>query len=223
MSGGINLNIISQAALAIGTGGTSLFAQIGLQLVSQIAKDVIQQVGSQMGLPQPIIDGAQGAFAAASGNYADAAAEYGQAAAGSVGLAASLGASLGGSPTEVGDLQRQVQDTIDQLVETTNKKMVDGENQEGGGVSGAKGRKPGESFLMALARVMGQVIDDKMDQQMEAAQNLDQANQSGDKSHISEMSAQIQALGQEVSMLSNALNNSIKSLGEAATTLARKS
>ncbi|QJU59891.1 hypothetical protein HL653_21000 [Sphingomonas sp. AP4-R1] len=223
MSGGINLNIVSQAALAFGTGGTSLFAQIGMQIVSQIAKDVIQQVGSQLGLPQPAIDAAQGAFSAASGNYADAAAEYSQAAGGSVALAGNIGASLGGSPAEIGDLQRQVSDVLDQLVETTNKKMVDGENQEGGGVSGARGRRPGESFLMALARIMGQVIDDKMDQQMQAAQDLDQANQSGDKSHISEMSAKIQALGQEVSMLSNALNNSIKSLGEAATTLARKS
>jgi hypothetical protein len=223
MSGGFNpVNMVSQVALAAATGGSSIIAQAALQIVSQIAKEVIQTVGQQIGLPQPVIDGAQGAFEMSSGNPAGAASEYAAAAGGAAALAGSIVGNAGGSPSDVGDVQRQVDDVMDRMVENVNKQMVNGDMQEGGGVSGARGRRPGESFLMALARVMGQVIDDKMDQQMEAAIDLDQANQSGDKSHISEMSAKIQALGQEINMLSNALNNSIKSVGEASSTLARK-
>jgi hypothetical protein len=36
------------------------------------------------------------------------------------------------------------------------------------------------------------------------------------------LSAEMQALSQEMSMISNALNNTIKSIGESNTTLARK-
>lgn len=219
MSGGFNpVNLVSQAALGIATGGTSIIAQLATQVVSQIAQQVLQQVGQQLGLPQPMIDGAIGAFGMASGNPGLAAQAFGSAAQG----AAAAAEQLGASPSESGDLQRQVEDTVQQLMDRVNEQMVNGDNNEDGGAKGARGKRGGESFLMALARVMGQALDHKLDDQMQAAKDLDQANSGGDKSHISEMSARVQALGQEVGMISNALNNSIKSIGEAATTLARK-
>ena len=75
---------------------------------------------------------------------------------------------------------------------------------------------------MKLAIAMGKAIDNKMDQMLAKSKQLYQANQSGDKSHTATLSGEIQALSQEIGMLSNALSNSIKLVGEASSTLMRK-
>ncbi len=204
------VNPATIAQLAMGPGGWAALA--ARTIGTAIAQEVIKSVGQQLGLPPAAISLAQNAFAAASGTEGFPR---------SLRDAVSQVAQQGGfSPQQQGALLRDSFDGAQWLAKSVLDKMVNGDNGEGGGVRG--GRRRGESFLMALARVMGQAIDGKMDKLMSTAKSLDQANQSGDKSHVSEMSAKIQALSQEVSMLSNALNNSIKSLGEASTTLARK-
>ena len=89
----------------------------------------------------------------------------------------------------------------------------------------------GQDFLEALAQALGKAIDDKMGQMMDTAQQIDQQTQSANSANasggnqqpvIAEMSAKVQALGQEISLLSNALDNSIKSIGESSSTLAKK-
>ncbi|MGH1423060.1 MAG: hypothetical protein ACRBEQ_14705, partial [Hyphomonas sp.] len=94
------------------------------------------------------------------------------------------------------------------------------------------------SLLMRIATALGQLMDEKMES---LANKADQLGRLGsDKSLIStskgnkggfnakgqaqfgQLSAQVQALGQEVSYLSQALATTIKSVGEAATTVARK-
>lgn len=235
MSGGFNpVNMVSQAALAVATGGTSLVAQIAMQVATQVASQVIQQVGQQLGLPQPVIDMAQGAMQTAAGNPAGAAQEYGQAAGGIAGMIQTAGELFGSSPSAIGQATREVQEAADEmqsvadkLQEAYMKEAVAGKDEEGnsnqgkkalGGKSGAGG----ESFLMRLAAALGSAIDSKMDDQLELAESIDKSNSSGDKSEITTKGAQLTALGQEINILSNALNTSLKSIGEAVSTLARK-
>jgi hypothetical protein len=196
-------SLVSQIALAAATGGTSLALQTALKaVVSSIATQVIQQLGEKLGLPQPIIDMAKNAFAAATGqNPGDI-----KSLAESIGQ---LGAATGGSPAEVGQANREANDIVDKMVESILKKVASGSDEEGSSA--------GESRLVKLAKALGKLIDSKMDKMIEIGGKMDTAKKQGS------LSAELQAVGQELSMISNALNNAIKSIGEANTTLARKS
>jgi hypothetical protein len=201
---GINLNfasMISQIALAAATGGASIAMQAAMRMVvSSIAQQVISQLGRQMGLPPAVIGMAQQAFAAASGSEG----------AGSLNTAIeALGQLTGSNPAEVGQAQREGNEIVKQMVESILKRARDGGSDE----DGASGP---ESRLMKLAKAMGKLLDKKMDQMIAVGAKMDKSEKQG------ALSAQMQALGQELGMISNALNNTIKSIGESNTTLARK-
>ena len=119
--GGFNIgSLISTAALAAVTGGASLAVQTALrQVVSSIAQEVLQQVGQQLGLPQAAIDVAQGAFSAASGNLPGSIGSIGSAATG-------LASSLGLGAFEAGQIERQSNDIVRDLVENTLEKARNG-------------------------------------------------------------------------------------------------
>ena len=233
--GGFNpLQMISQAALAVATGGTSLIAQIAMQVATQIASQVLQQVGEKLGLPQSVIDMAQGAMFAASGNPAAAAQEYTQAASSGLGsIMQNAGSAFGASPAAVGQATREVQSAakeVESIAEQqTNaymKEALEGKDEDGNSNKGKRAMGAnagaGQSFLMRLAIALGGVIDGKMDEQLEKAREIDGKKASGDKSTLSTDGAILQALAQEISIMSNALNNSMKAIGEAVSTLARK-
>lgn len=210
MSGGLNpANLISQVALAAMTGGSSIIAQMAMQIATQVASQVIEQVGQQLGLPPAIIDMAQGAMYAAAGNAAGAAQEYGSAAGGLQSMVSDIAGQLQGSPSQQGELQREVEDIVDQLVQSATSQS---ENTKG---------SKGDSFLVALAKALGKVLDDKMTKMKDLSEEMNQTDNS-DKSKLGSLGGELSAVGQEVKILSEALNNSIKSLGEAQSTLARK-
>lgn len=220
MSGGFNpVNLASQVALGIATGGTSIVAQLALQVATQIGAQVIQQLGQQMGLPPALIDAAQGAMYTAAGNPAQGAAEFGSAAQNATDMIGAFGDSIGASPAEIGEANS----VADQL----NSIMMDGardaaERLTGGSLRGGKG---GGSLLMRIAIALGSLMDQKMDQmdklttQIGGLGTIDSKNQA----QMGELTGKLQGLSQELNMLSNALTNSIKTIGEAGTTLARKS
>lgn len=222
MSGGFNpINMVSQVALAAVTGGTSLIAQIAMQVVSQIAKEVIQQVGQQLGLPQPMIDAAQGAFDAAAGNPAGAAREYQEAAGGFAQLAlgqklGNLGQELGLSHSETRELQQTGTKHADQLKQQILQQIRDGDGieQEGGRKSGLNRGSSGGSWLMVLAEALGRKAN-------AAAETLKSKSDSLDWEDPKQ-SSDFNAMTQQFSMLMNAINNAIKSVGEGLTTMARK-
>lgn len=71
MSGGFNpINLVSQAALAVATGGTSMLVQAAIRaVVTAVVQQVIQQVGQQLGLPPQVTQFAQQAFDTARGGF----------------------------------------------------------------------------------------------------------------------------------------------------------
>jgi hypothetical protein len=199
---GIMKSIINPATLMQLAMGPAGWASLALKTIgTAIMQQVIQQVGQQLGLPPAVINMAQQAFSAASGQPFNP-----QSVAGAV---EQFGQMMGANPTEIGDAQRGANDVVKQLVDSVLKQARDG--------GGEDGPSTGESRLVKLAKAMGKLLDKKMDKIIEVGEKMDGAKKQGS------LSAEMQALSQEMSMISNALNNMIKSIGEANTTLARKS
>jgi hypothetical protein len=221
-----NLASIAQLGLAAMTGGTSLLATTALRTIgSQIAMNLIQRLGQQMGLPQPMIDLAQAAFANASGQPGLMRQNINEAVQGFVG-------QMDLRPSEAGQLQRELMNAtdksyanMDKIVQSFSKRLLQSEGE---------GDDAGGSVLMKIARALGKLMDQKMDSLAAKADQLGRVG--GDKgmktkeggfnaegqSKFGQLSAEVQALSQEIGYLSQAISSSIKSIGEASATVARK-
>jgi len=220
------IGVAAQAALGVATGGASLLVTTAMKSVFMAVGDqVLQQIGQGLGLPQSAIDIAQGAFHAAAGDPGGAVSNLQEAIGG-------FTDAIGGDAFDQGALQRSadegVKSAADQFLQgiRENAQNADGEGGDRRSQRSAGGQ--GESFLVAFAKALGKAVDSKMDRMMQVSKDIDKetqkANDSGGKRQavIGEMSAELQGLGQEVGFLSQALANTIKSLGEATSTLARK-
>lgn len=199
---GILKSVINPATLMQLAMGPAGWASLAMKTIgTAILQQVIQQVGQQLGLPPAILNMAQQAFSAASGQPFNPL--------GVAGAVEQFGQMINASPAEIGDAQRGANDVVKQMVDSILKRARDGGADEDG-ASGPQSR------LMKLAKAMGKLLDKKMDQMIAVGDKMDKADKQGS------LSAQMQALGQELGMISNALNNTIKSIGESNTTLARK-
>lgn len=219
-------NIALQGALGIATGGASLLVTTALKgLMMSIGDQLLQNIGQKLGLPQPVIDLAQATFHGAAGNPGGAIQNIEEA---SAGLASAAGLDSFGA----GEIQRQSFDIVEQLQQNLQEKLENGTDEDGNSRGSAKTRAAagasGESFLVRLALALGKAIDAKMDEQLKIAGEIDDAKnaaEGGDKdadSQITQQGAKLTALGQEITILSNALNTALKSIGESVSTLARK-
>lgn len=216
------LGTVAQAALGVATGGASLLIQAAMKSVMMaIGDQVLQQLGQQLGLPQSAIDLAQGAFHAAAGDVGGAVQNVQEASQG-------LGQAAGLDTFQTGQLGRNVDDAADLFMNRLQENLEAGRDEEGGQAQGGRARASslaggGQSFLVRLAIAMGTAIDKKMDDMLEKAEQIDEAKSGGSgKSEITKMGAELTALSQEVSILTNALNTSLKSIGESVSNLARK-
>jgi hypothetical protein len=199
MSGGFNpVNLVSQVALGVATGGTSLFAQLATQLVSSIGQQVIQQVGQQLGLPPAIIDLAQGAFAAEVGDFSGLQQNVQEA-------ADNFSGALGASPAEQGGFSNEINDVINRMASDLAT-SDDAKNAKLGG--------KGQSWLMAIASALGKKLD-KMSNELSSM-----ADQVTDKNPS--MTTKFGAKSQEFSILMNSATNAIKTIGEGLANSARK-
>ena len=215
--GGFNIgSLISTAALAVATGGTSLALQTALSTVMQtIGNQILQQVGQQLGLPQSVIDLAQGAFAGATGNPVGAASNLQEATQGVSDL-------FGATPYQAGEFHRATEDFTQQMT----RMIVDGmkNDNERAASAGGGANANGQSFLVRLGIALGSVLDKKMDRMMEISREIaglgkiDENNQS----KLASLTGEMQGIGQEYGLVSNALNNTQKAIGEGNKTLASK-
>ncbi|KHL25229.1 hypothetical protein PK98_00175 [Croceibacterium mercuriale] len=196
------INPISLAQLTMGPAGWAALAT--RTLFSAIGQQVIQNLGQQLGLPQSVIDVAHSAFSGSFGGGALAGGTIGQA-------VQSLAQQFNLPATDAGNLERNANDAARQMTDSVLQNI----RENGSGDDYAAAVK-GKSRLVALAMAMGAVMDDKMDRMIELGEKLDGAKKTGS------LSAEMQGLGQEMNMVSNALASTIKSIGESATTLARK-
>jgi len=215
--GGFNIgSLISTAALAVATGGTSLALQTALSTVMQtVGNQILQQVGQQLGLPQSVIDLAQAAFAGATGNPAGVASNLQEASQGLTDL-------FGATPYQAGEFTRAAEDFSQQMT----RMIVDGmksENEKAASAGGGANAN-GQSFLVRLGIALGSVLDKKMDRMMEISNEIaglgkiDEKNQS----KLASLTGEMQGVGQEYGLVSNALNNTQKAIGEGNKTLASK-
>lgn len=239
------LNIASQAALAAATGGSSLAIQAAVKaVVVQVAQQAIGALGQQLGLPPAMVTAAQTALAGEMGmngtGVANGRSELMQ-----------MAAEKGMSPLAMAGLDRLMDEmggTMDDLVAN----ILDGINQESAerikrGDKGRGGRGGEGSILMQIAVILGGVLDDKMQELKGAAEalgdlgdnkSLQQTQKSGGflgfggkkntswtpkgQAEFGEQSAKVQALGQQVGYIANAMSTAIKSSGEGISTAARK-
>lgn len=193
--------------LAAGPAG---WASIATQtLMSTVGSQVIQQLGKQMGLPPAVINLAQSA-AGFSG-----APSIGQA-------VSSLGQQFNLSPTQQGSLQRASQDFANNLTSMFVDRLRGGGNDEDSQAFRAGG-KTGGTLLMKIAIALGKLLDQKMTEMANLTDQIGSLGSGSDnQSKLGELTGKLQGLSQEVSMLSNALTNTIKTIGEANSTIARK-
>jgi len=193
-------NAISPANIVptVLSGGIAKAASFNL--VSSLGQGLIQKLGDFLNVPQPIIDAAQGAFAAATGDPIGAATnafEAGQ------GFAEAIGKGV----AEAADVGRQVEESLAKLAADIAGGPEAREAKAGG---------KGGSWLMAMAKALGAKADQLADQMSELADNM-----AAEDSKPSD-SALFSAKSQEFGLFMNATNNAIKTAGESLTTMARK-
>ena len=238
------INPISIAQLAMGPAG---WASLAVRTIGMaIGKEVIQQLGQKLGLPQGMISMAQTAFsAAAGGGRPDLASVLGRAAPSSLRDAVGLVAQqFAMSPAQQGALDRTASKAVNSLLDqaVSDAKRFAAQAKENGEESGTVNAKGG--FLRAIAAALGQAADSKMNEMSDlagkiadqAGKNNDLVNSLGSKDPNGNQSAQLQnngtqlgslnsmfqAVSQELSILQNVISTSLKSVGEAQSTVARK-
>lgn len=200
------INPVSLAQLAMGPAG---WASLAVRTIgTAIAKEVIQQLGQELGLPQGMINMAQNAFSAATGTTGGPA---------TIAEAVSdLAQQFGLSPAEQGELQRSAQqdsrDMYTQLADAfkSGKDMAEARKSRGSKGSG--------SWLQAIADAMAQALDKKVQDMDKMAQALDKQ---GSKKSV-KASTDLQVAGQEFSYLMNASSTVIKTIGEGLSGMSRK-
>ena len=230
------LNPINLMQLAAGPAGWASLAMRAV--VTNIAQTVIQRIGQQLGVPQPFIDIAQQTIGNRMGNPA--------AQLGSDGSLRSIANALGMSSRTLGTLERSADTISRMLTDSILREMGDQASAverrsrsrgEGAGEGGSR------SFLMAIAEALGSAADDKMNQMYGLAQQIkdqtqsntqfvdglgdkpstgDQLRASNNQTKLGTLNSQFQAVSQELSILQNVISTSLKSIGEAQSTVARK-
>ena len=225
---GILKSIINPATLLQLAMGPAGWASLAMKTIgTAIAQQVIQQLGQKLGLPPAVINMAQMAFSAATGTEGMPS---------TIGGAVSqLAQQFGMSPMQQGTLERDMNSAVQRMVAGVQKGQVGAE--EGADEGGSS------SFLVAIAKALGKVMDQKALQMKGLADdiskmtsdpragfingvdgnNKDNASAVGaETTKISSKTTLLQAYSQELSMISNAATNVIKSIGEANVTNARK-
>jgi hypothetical protein len=192
------INPATLMQLAMGPAGwASLVAKT---VMSAIGQQLIQKLGEQLGLPQSIIGLAQTAFSAASGTSGMPS---------SVGGAvAQLAQQFSLSPTDQGSIQRQLDDTVNNMASSLSQSKEFKEARAGGG----------KSWLMAIAEALGKQADKLSNELQVMSDKLG----SGSKESQASDNLKFGAKSQEFSQFFNAANTVIKTIGEALGTGSRK-
>jgi hypothetical protein len=89
-------------------------------------------------------------------------------------------------------------------------------------VSRAKSAAKGTSYLEALALALGKVADDLGKRIIQQAEKIDGILGRDPKAPVNAETARLQAMTQTYSSLMNAINNVIKTMGEAMSNVSRK-
>ena len=205
--GGIAKSLVNPMTLAQLAMGPAGWASIAMKaLTSAVAQQAIQMVGQQLGLPQQAINMAQSAFSAASGGQ-----NLGNNPIGSA--VSSLAEQFQLSPREQGDLTRTAENAARRLSDS----MLESEEFKSAKSGGGKG-----SIFMQIAVALGKLADKKMGEMATLANDIGGIKDGKNANAVTQKTGEMQAKGQEFGLLSNAMSNAVKSIGEGMTQLARK-
>ena len=208
--GGLARSLINPANLAQLAMGPAGWAGFAMRTIGpQLAMNAIQQLGTQLGLPQTMIDVAQAAFADRIGMGGLERMNVNQAVRG-------FAAEAGLNAFETGALMRSVDGSFSNLMELIN----DGLRRSDRNTDPRALAQGGQSFLVAIAMALGEVMDQKLDKMYELSTEISDLDT--DNSEYGAKTAELQATGKELDFVGQALNNSLKSIGEAVSTVARK-
>lgn len=229
--GGIMKSVINPMTLAQLAMGPAGWASIAMKAVAQqIGTQLIQTVAQQLGVPPQITNAALTAFNGANAFAGGVPGLNGNGQFSTRELANFMMDNTNMSPLEAFKFSREIGDKINDFkseqVQNNVRRLVDQlmESEESKSAkAGAKGGKAGESILMRIAKALGSLADQKMGEMDKLATQIGATKDGKNQNKITEQGAQLQALGQEMSILSNAMTNVLKSIGEANSTVARKS
>lgn len=196
------VNPMSLVQLAMGPAG---WASLAMRTIgSQIAMNVIQKLGEELGVPKGVIDLAQAAFASATGQPGLARQEMREAINNFV-------RDNNLSPLDAGRLQRAVEKDMDTAFEKLMEAAKEGKRRaDRGNSKGGKG-----SWLREVAALMSAALDSKINEMKNIAGKLD-------KTKTTSLQNDHQVATQEFSFLMQATANMIKTVGEGLGAMARK-
>jgi hypothetical protein len=196
--GGFNIGSLISTAMQAASMMTpmGIAMQAAKMLMTQIGMEVIQQLGEKLGLPQPMIDMAQGAFAASAGQPGLAKQNFTEAARG-------FAEGLNLSPTDQGKFERELSDTISDMASKLGESKDFKEARQSGG----------KSWLMSLAQKMGEIADKLAGEMDDLATKVGKA----DKDSKASLNIEFGAKSQEFSQFFSAVQTVVKAVGEALT------
>lgn len=205
------VNPINLAQIAMGPAG---WASLALRTIgSQIAMNAIQQLGQQLGLPQWSIDMVQANFASSIGMPGLARQEINQAVRG-------VADQFNLSPRDEAGLQQAAQFDVRDFMQQMERAIERGRTAgEGRSRSAAAG---GGSILEIIAEAMISAMHNKVGEMQDLARQMDNVKHQKGKTDSVEINTKLQVATQEFSMMMNATNNMIKTIGEGLSTMARK-
>jgi hypothetical protein len=228
---------VAPIMLATVTGGASLAVTIQQMAIKAAVQIAIQELGQQMGLPQPMIDMAK---TFAMGQMGGAAADFSSPSGNALNFNGTaedfLSKVMGGSATQQGAFNRAMDmlksaasdaagdGSLDKILEdalqaSNLKKEKTKMGEEVNKIMNGKG-----SLLMKIAMILGMIADSKMEKMAEKTKEIGNLGEIDKKNQAkySQLSGEIQALGQELSIVSQAMSNVIKTIGESSSSIARK-
>ncbi len=218
---GIKLNFatIAQLGLAAATGGASLAVMAQQMIVKAAVQMAIQQACQQLGLPPAVASMAMAAFNNGAG--LDAANGLSNSAGGMQEMIGQFGEQFNLSPSEMGMLARTGTEAANSLTDTLTQLVNEGlksSNKET--KRKPMGPRAGQSLLVAIATMMGEIMDQKLNKMYKLTTELGGLDTKN--SQYGAKTGELQAVGKELDFVSQAMNNTIKSIGDAASTIARK-
>lgn len=215
MSNGINFGSIVSSAIGGMLGGP--IGMMVAQLAKQVMTTIVDQVIDQLPIDQSLKDILQAGFHAGVGDVPGALQNLNEAIEG-------LASQAGGSPSDVGDMQRaaddfrgEMEDVFSSLVQSIIDQANDTEdgstvaNSRGGGRGNSTGA-PG--WLYAIAEVMGKKLDETAHKMADLAEKVDSEDPS--------TATDFQVASQQFSIIMNTTSTALKSIGEGMVSAARK-
>ena len=208
------------------TNPASLAALATQAMVRSFSNQILSFAANELGLPSRFLNEAQSMFDSRAGLELSSFDNVQE-----TGLILEMLKQGGGSPLEIaraqrdfneavrdakGDVKDFLQEQLGQLNRSNERRKMERDMKS---VLNGKG-----SILMKLAMIMGMVADQKLGSMMDKAKQIGAMGEikGSNQARFTQRNAELQALGQEFNIVSQAMTNIIKTVGDAQAVIARK-